>query len=58
LSVTKDVDGDGVGYRTLPELRNGWPAGFARGSGHNEKAIYSERADVYVKNVGPARPQV
>ena len=26
----------------------GW---FARGSGHNEKAIYSERPDVYVDNV-------
>ena len=47
----KDVDGDGVGYRTLPgtpERMAGW---FARGSGHNEKAIYSERPDVYVKNV-------
>ncbi|MGO8817723.1 MAG: 2-oxoacid:acceptor oxidoreductase subunit alpha [Terriglobia bacterium] len=47
----KDVDGDGVGYRTLPgtpERMCGW---FARGSGHNEKAIYSERPDVYVNNV-------
>jgi 2-oxoglutarate ferredoxin oxidoreductase subunit alpha len=47
----KDVDGDGVGYRTLPgtaERLAGW---FARGSGHNEKAIYSERPDVYVNNV-------
>jgi 2-oxoglutarate ferredoxin oxidoreductase subunit alpha len=47
----KDVDGDGIGYRTLPgtpERLCGW---FARGSGHNEKAIYSERADVYVNNV-------
>ncbi len=47
----KDVDGDGIGYRTLPgnpERAAGW---FARGSGHNEKAIYSERPDVYVNNV-------
>ncbi len=47
----KDVDGDGVGYRTLPgtpERLAGW---FARGSGHNEKAIYSERPDVYGANV-------
>ena len=47
----KDVDGDGVGYRTLPgtpERLAGW---FARGSGHNEKAIYSERPDVYMNNV-------
>jgi 2-oxoglutarate ferredoxin oxidoreductase subunit alpha len=47
----KDVDGDGVGYRTLPgtpEPLAGW---FARGSGHNEKAIYSERPEAYVANV-------
>ena len=47
----KDVDGDGIGYRTLPgtpEPLAGW---FARGSGHNEKAIYSERPEVYVNNV-------
>ncbi|MGH9522194.1 MAG: 2-oxoacid:acceptor oxidoreductase subunit alpha [Terriglobales bacterium] len=47
----KDVDGDGVGYRTLPG--NEHPAGayFARGSGHNEKAQYSERPDDYVNNM-------
>jgi 2-oxoglutarate ferredoxin oxidoreductase subunit alpha len=47
----KDVDGDGVGYRTLPgtpERAAGW---FARGSGHDERAIYSERPDAYVRNV-------
>jgi len=47
----KDVDGDGIGYRTLPgtpEPLAGW---LARGSGHNEKAIYSERPEVYVNNV-------
>lgn len=47
----KDVDGDGIGYRTLPgtpERLSGW---FARGSGHNAKAIYSERPDDYVNNV-------
>lgn len=47
----KDLDGDGIGYRTLPgtpERLCGW---FARGSGHNEKAIYSERPDVYVNNM-------
>ena len=46
-----DVDGDGIGYRTLPG--NGHPnaAWFARGSGHNEKAQYSERPEDYVKNM-------
>ena len=34
----KDVDGDGVGYRTLPGTDHPQAAWFARGSGHNEKA--------------------
>jgi 2-oxoglutarate ferredoxin oxidoreductase subunit alpha len=47
----KDVDGDGIGYRTLPGTPDHLSGWFARGSGHNEKAIYSERPDVYVNNV-------
>ena len=47
----KDVDGDGVGYRTLPGTDHAAAAWFARGSGHNEKAQYSERPDDYVNNV-------
>ena len=47
----KDVDGDGVGYRTLPGTPDRAAGWFARGSGHNEKAIYSERPEVYVHNV-------
>ena len=47
----KDVDGDGVGYRTLPGTDHPAAAWFARGSGHNEKAQYSERPDDYVNNV-------
>jgi 2-oxoglutarate ferredoxin oxidoreductase subunit alpha len=45
----KDVDGDGIPYRTVPG--DGMPAFFTRGSGHNEKAQYSERPDDYVNNV-------
>jgi 2-oxoglutarate ferredoxin oxidoreductase subunit alpha len=47
----KDVDGDGIPYRTLPG--NGHPAAayFTRGSGHNEKAQYSERSDDYENNM-------
>ncbi len=47
----KDVDGDGVGYRTLPGTNH--PAGmyFTRGSGHNEKAQYTEREDDYIHNM-------
>src|SRR5688572_18886740 len=45
----KDVDGDGIAYRTVPG--DGMPAFFTRGSGHNPKAQYSERPDDYVDNV-------
>lgn len=41
----KDVDGDGIPYRTLPGQFG--PASFTRGSGHNEKGQYSERAEDY-----------
>jgi 2-oxoglutarate ferredoxin oxidoreductase subunit alpha len=47
----KDVDGDGVGYRTLPGTDHPQAAYFTRGSGHNEKAQYSEREDDYVNNM-------
>jgi 2-oxoglutarate/2-oxoacid ferredoxin oxidoreductase subunit alpha len=47
----KDVDGDGIGYRTLPGTSHPAAAYFARGSGHNEKALYSERADDYENNM-------
>ncbi|MGA7755102.1 MAG: 2-oxoacid:acceptor oxidoreductase subunit alpha [Candidatus Sulfotelmatobacter sp.] len=47
----KDVDGDGIGYRTLPGTSHPSAAYFARGSGHNEKAQYSERADDFENNM-------
>jgi 2-oxoglutarate/2-oxoacid ferredoxin oxidoreductase subunit alpha len=45
----KDVDGDGIPYRTVPGT--GMPAYFTRGSGHNERGQYSERPDDYQNNV-------
>ncbi len=51
----KDVDGDGVGYRTLPGTDHPQGAWFARGSGHNEKAQYSERPDDYKNNLDRLR---
>src|SRR5215467_8717456 len=45
----KDVDGDGIPYRTIPG--DGMPSYFTRGSGHNAKAQYSERPDDYVENM-------
>ncbi|PYP91593.1 MAG: 2-oxoacid:acceptor oxidoreductase subunit alpha [Candidatus Angelobacter sp. Gp1-AA117] len=47
----KDVDGDGIPYRTLAGTNHPQAAYFTRGSGHNEKAQYSERPDDYVNNV-------
>ena len=47
----KDVDGDGIPYRTLPGTDHPGAAWFARGSGHNEKGQYSERPDDYERNM-------
>ncbi len=47
----KDVDGDAVGYRTLPGTEHPAAAWFARGSGHNEKSQYSERPYDYANNM-------
>ena len=47
----KDVDGDGIGYRTLPGTDHPAAAYFARGSGHNEKSQYSERPDDFERNM-------
>jgi len=45
----KDVDGDGIPWRSIPGT--GTPASFTRGSGHNALAQYSERADDYQTNM-------
>jgi 2-oxoglutarate ferredoxin oxidoreductase subunit alpha len=45
----KDVDHDGIPWRTLPGTD--MPAYFTRGSGHNEKGQYSERGDDYQNNL-------
>jgi 2-oxoglutarate ferredoxin oxidoreductase subunit alpha len=47
----KDVDGDGIPYRTLPGTEHPAGAWFARGSGHNEKSQYSERPDDFERNM-------
>jgi 2-oxoglutarate ferredoxin oxidoreductase subunit alpha len=47
----KDVDNDGVGYRTLPGTLHPAAAYFTRGTGHNEKSGYSERPDDFEKNM-------
>jgi 2-oxoglutarate ferredoxin oxidoreductase subunit alpha len=46
-----DVDGDGVTYRTLPGTDHPAAGFFTRGSGHDEHARYTERADAYSRNM-------
>jgi 2-oxoglutarate ferredoxin oxidoreductase subunit alpha len=47
----KDVDGDGIPYRTLPGTKHTLAPYFTRGSGHNERAGYSERPEDYKNNM-------
>ncbi|HVG94001.1 MAG TPA: 2-oxoacid:acceptor oxidoreductase family protein, partial [Planctomycetota bacterium] len=48
----KDVDGDGVPYRTLPGTPGeGKGAFFSRGSGHDEHGRYTESGAAYVRNM-------
>ncbi len=47
----RDVDGDGIPYRTLPGTDHPKAAYFLRGSGHDEHAHYSERPEDYVANI-------
>ena len=51
----RDVDGDGIGYRTLPGTDHPLAAYFTRGSGHNEKAGYSEKPEDYKNNMDRLR---
>ncbi|HEX4322384.1 MAG TPA: 2-oxoacid:acceptor oxidoreductase subunit alpha [Acidobacteriaceae bacterium] len=44
-----DVDGDAIGWRTLPGTDHPKAAYFTRGSGHNSKAGYTERPEEYVE---------
>jgi len=46
-----DVDGDGIGWRTLPGTNHPAAAYFTRGSGHNERALYSEKPEDYKNNM-------
>jgi 2-oxoglutarate ferredoxin oxidoreductase subunit alpha len=47
----RDVDGDGICYRTLPGTRHKAAGYFTRGTGHDERARYSERADDWEENL-------
>ena len=43
----RDEEGDGISYRTLPGIKHTKGAYFTRGSGHNQKAEYSENPEDY-----------
>ena len=47
----RDVDGDGIPWRTLPGTPDPRAGYFTRGSGHDEEARYSERPEVYQRNL-------
>jgi 2-oxoglutarate ferredoxin oxidoreductase subunit alpha len=47
----RDVDQDGVTYRTLPGTDHPAAGYFTRGSGHDEDAKYTEEAEVYARNM-------
>jgi len=51
FSRYKDVEGDAIGYRTLPGTQHPAAAYFTRGSGHNAEAQYSERPADYEANM-------
>ena len=53
----KDLDGDGIPWRTLPGTAHPRAAYFTRGSGHTETAAYSEKPHDYVEERRPAREE-
>ena len=46
-----DVDGDGIGYRTLPGTHPTKGAFFTRGTSRDEYAAYTESPDAYQRNM-------
>jgi 2-oxoglutarate ferredoxin oxidoreductase subunit alpha len=47
----KDVDGDGICYRTLPGTDHPNAAYFTRGTGHTDQATYSEKPKDWKNNM-------
>ena len=47
----RDIDGDGIAYRTLPGNQHPKAAYFTRGTGHSEDARYSEDPQVWHDNL-------
>ncbi|HSM70486.1 MAG TPA: 2-oxoacid:acceptor oxidoreductase subunit alpha [Anaerolineales bacterium] len=47
----RDVDGDGIPYRTVPGNKNPMSAYFTRGTGHDEEARYTEDSAIFERNM-------
>jgi 2-oxoglutarate ferredoxin oxidoreductase subunit alpha len=47
----RDIDGDGITYRTLPGNEHPLAAYFNRGTGHDENGSYSEKAEDWEGNL-------
>lgn len=54
----RDYDGDAIPYRTVPGTDHPRSAYFTRGTGHNDKATYSERAEDWVENLERLRKKM
>ncbi|MDQ6929184.1 MAG: 2-oxoacid:acceptor oxidoreductase subunit alpha [Candidatus Eremiobacteraeota bacterium] len=47
----RDVDNDGIPYRTLPGTEHPNAGFFTRGTGHDEEALYSESPEMFKQNL-------
>jgi 2-oxoglutarate ferredoxin oxidoreductase subunit alpha len=47
----RDVDGDGIPYRTVPGTPHPRAAFFSRGTGHTDRATYSEKPEDWQSNM-------
>jgi 2-oxoglutarate/2-oxoacid ferredoxin oxidoreductase subunit alpha len=47
----RDLDGDGIPYRTIPGTKHPLAAYFTRGTGHTAAATYSEKAEDWQSNM-------
>lgn len=47
----RDVDGDGIPYRTIPGTKHPLAAYFTRGTGHSPAATYSEKSEDWQGNM-------
>lgn len=54
----RNIEGDGITYRTLPGNPHPQAAYFARGTGHDADANYSEREDDWIENMDRIRQKM